>query len=203
MGERRATRQSRAAPRSVGTPRVNMHLDACGEPHYAALMIADAELLGLSERVGARLRQRQLRIVTAESCSGGWIGKVLTDISGSSTWYLGGVVSYSNALKESLLGVRAATLAAYGAVSEATAREMASGALERLGGDIAVAVTGVAGPDGGTADKPVGTVWFAWAWRAGGKLHTRSARECFPGDREAVRRATVERALAEVAGLEV
>jgi nicotinamide-nucleotide amidase len=161
-------------------------------------MNSDAELSTLSAKLGAYLRERKWQIVTAESCTGGWIGKVLTDVSGSSDWYAGGVVSYSNGLKESLLGVSAATLASDGAVSEATAREMASGALEQLGGDIAIAVTGVAGPDGGTAAKPVGTVWFAWAIRVEMSVQIRAACEQLSGDRETVRRSSVARALAEV-----
>lgn len=166
-------------------------------------MISDAQLLSLSKDVGAWLVQRKLQLVTAESCTGGWIGKVLTDVCGSSAWYRGGVVSYSNALKESLLGVQAQTLAREGAVSETTAREMALGALHRLGGEVAVAVTGIAGPDGGTPDKPVGTVWFAWSVRATRGTETRTAREVFDGDREAVRRATVERALRELFDLSI
>jgi nicotinamide-nucleotide amidase len=166
-------------------------------------MTSDADLRTLSARVGTHLRERKLRIVTAESCTGGWIGKVLTDIPGSSAWYLGGAVVYGNALKESLLGVQAATLVEHGAVSEATAREMAEGALQKLGGQVAVAVTGIAGPDGGTPDKPVGTVWFAWAWRAGDAVRMRARCEVFPGDRDGVRRATVQLALAEVLQLEL
>lgn len=165
-------------------------------------MKSDAALLALSAQVGAWLRARKLQLVTAESCTGGWVGKVLTDVSGSSAWYRGGVVSYSNALKESLLGVGATTLAAHGAVSEATVREMARGALERVGGDIAIAVTGIAGPDGGTTDKPVGTVWFAWAVRAD-SFTVRAASELLAGDREAIRRASVERALQGVLDLEL
>jgi len=161
-------------------------------------MNSDAELLALSERVGAYLRDRQAMLVTAESCTGGWIAKVLTDVAGSSIWYRGGVVSYSNALKESLLGVARETLLTQGAVSEAIAREMACGALERLGGDIAVAVTGIAGPDGGTKEKPVGTVWFGWAWRSGNARDVRTAHALFSGTREAIRRATVQRALSEI-----
>jgi nicotinamide-nucleotide amidase len=164
-------------------------------------MISDAELLQLSERVGTALLARRRRLVTAESCTGGWIGKVLTDVAGSSQWYLGGVVSYSDALKESVLGVSTAMLAAHGAVSEATARAMATGALDALGGDIAVAVTGVAGPGGGTTEKPVGTVWFAWAMRDGDRFDVQVLREVFAGDRESVRRATVERALRGVGQL--
>ena len=165
-------------------------------------MNSDAELSALSAQLGRYLLERNLRMVTAESCTGGWIGKVLTDISGSSAWYLGGVVAYSNALKETLLGVRATTLVEHGAVSEPAAREMAIGALQALGGDIAVAVTGIAGPDGGTADKPVGTVWFAWAWRTGDTIGVRVEHEVFSGDRDQVRRATVRLALAEVVTLD-
>lgn len=161
-------------------------------------MITDAQLTALSAKVGAYLIENERRLVTAESCSGGWIGKAVTDTAGSSNWYLGGVVSYSNTLKQALLGVRNATLASHGAVSEATAREMAIGALETLGGHIAVAVTGIAGPQGGQPGKPVGTVWFAWALRSGDEIETRVAHEQFQGDREAIRRSTVERALAEV-----
>src|SRR5262245_48454865 len=109
-------------------------------------MNTDADLQRLATKIGAHLLDSERRLVTAESCSGGWIGKVLTDIPGSSAWYLGGIVSYSNTLKQSLLGVLPSTLTQHGAVSEATAREMAIGALETLGGHIAVAVTGIAGP---------------------------------------------------------
>lgn len=158
----------------------------------------DEELLRLATHVGAQLREQEQRLVTAESCTGGWLGKALTDIAGSSAWYLGGVVAYSNTLKQSLLGVHASTLATHGAVSEAAAREMAVGALETLGGHIAIAVTGIAGPDGAMPGKPVGTVWFAWAWREGSEIETRVALETFTGDREAVRRQTVARALQEL-----
>src|SRR5262245_21525123 len=146
-------------------------------------MTTDTELSRMAIRVGAFLLESERRLVTAESCTGGWIGKVLTDIPGSSAWYLGGVVAYSNTLKHSLLGVLSSTLVAHGAVSEASAREMAIGALETLGGHIAVAVTGIAGPDGGQPGKPVGTVWFGWAWRQDDAIETRVALETFPGDR--------------------
>lgn len=131
------------------------------------------------------LGRRQL--VTAESCTGGWVAKACTDRPGSSQWFRGGVVAYTNDLKVALLGVQPRTLAVHGAVSEATVREMATGALERLGGDIAVAVSGIAGPDGGTPDKPVGTVWFAWAERTPSGRAVRAARHHFAGDREQVR----------------
>src|SRR5687768_9736736 len=117
---------------------------------------SDAELQRLATKVGALLLDGERRLVTAESCTGGWIAKVLTDIPGSSNWFLGGIVAYSNTLKQSLLGVLHSTLHAHGAVSEAAAREMAVGALETIGGHVAIAVTGIAGPDGAQPGKPVG-----------------------------------------------
>jgi len=165
------------------------------------MSMTDEDLLALAVRTGADLLDREQRLVTAESCTGGWIAKVLTDAPGSSRWYLGGVVAYSNTLKQSLLGVLPSTLASHGAVSEAAAREMAIGALETLGGHVAVAVTGIAGPGGEQPGKPVGTVWFGWAWHAGRQIETRVVQENFTGDREAVRRATVDRALRELARL--
>jgi nicotinamide-nucleotide amidase len=162
----------------------------------------DAALLRLAIRVGAHLMDAERRLVSAESCTGGWIGKALTDAAGSSRWYLGGVVSYSNTLKQSLLGVLPSTLAAHGAVSEAVAREMSIGALETLGGQVALSVTGIAGPDGGQPGKPVGTVWFGWAWRDNGTIETRVALETFAGDREAVRRQAVARSLSELLRLD-
>lgn len=165
-------------------------------------MGTDSELQRLAIRIGAHLTDAERRLVSAESCSGGWIGKVMTDVPGSSNWYLGGVIAYSNSLKQSLLGVLPSTLAAHGAVSEATAREMAIGALETLGGHVALSVTGIAGPDGGQPGKPVGTVWFGWAWHRGEEIETRVALETFSGDREAVRRQTVARALSELTRLE-
>lgn len=131
------------------------------------------------------------QFVTAESCTGGWIAKACTDRPGSSRWYRGGVVVYTDELKTRLLGVQRRTLIEEGAVSEATVREMAAGALAQLGGDVAVAVSGVAGPDGGTPAKPVGTVWFAWATGA----TVRTVRHRFEGDRDAVRRQAVAVAL--------
>jgi nicotinamide-nucleotide amidase len=166
-------------------------------------MTIDTELQQLAAKVGVHLLDAERRLVTAESCTGGWVGKVLTDIPGSSNWYLGGVISYSNTLKQSLLGVLPSTLMHQGAVSEAAAREMAIGALETLGGHVAIAVTGIAGPDGGQPGKPVGTVWFGWAWRADDAIETRVALETFGGDREAVRRQSVIRALAGLLTLEI
>jgi len=150
--------------------------------------------------VAQRLLLNRRQLVTAESCTGGWIAKACTDRPGSSQWFRGGAVVYGNELKSVLLGVRPETLAEAGAVSEATVREMAAGALERLGGDVAVAVSGIAGPEGGTPDKPVGTVWFAWAARteAGTTLHSELHR--LDGDRDQVRRQAVAAALRGVLG---
>lgn len=158
--------------------------------------VLEPELEALAAGVAQRLLGSGRQLVTAESCTGGWIAKLCTDLPGSSRWFRGGAVAYSNELKVAMLGVRPETLAAAGAVSEAVVREMALGALERLGGDVAVAVSGIAGPDGGAPGRPVGTVWLAWAVRdtEGPRLHAVEAR--FGGDRDRVRRMTVQRALA-------
>lgn len=161
-------------------------------------MNSDAELLKLAMQVGNHLAHTGRQLVTAESCTGGWVAKVLTDVSGSSQFYVGGAVTYSNALKQSVLQVSEATLASYGAVSEATVREMVLGALARLGGDVAVAVSGIAGPAGALPDKPVGTVWFAWACRRQANIECTVRVEHFAGDRETVRRASVAQALRGV-----
>ena len=137
-------------------------------------------------------------VATAESCTGGWIAKSITDIAGSSAVLGYGIVSYSNGAKESLLGVKNATLEEHGAVSEPVVREMADGVLHLSGADIAVAVSGIAGPDGGTDDKPVGTVWFAWAVRDGASAKIETSCQQFGGDRELVRELTVAHALQGV-----
>ena len=152
----------------------------------------------LAVRVAERLQGAGRSLVVAESCTGGWVAKACTDLPGSSRWFLGGVVTYSDDLKLGLLGVSADTLRQQGAVSQAVVREMAVGALERLGGDISVAVSGIAGPDGGVPAKPVGTVWFAWAVRHADQLEVRTALERFDGDREAIRRQAVASALGGV-----
>ena len=152
----------------------------------------DADLYALAEQVAAAALQRRLMLVTAESCTGGWVAKALTDLSGSSAWFDAGVVTYSYGAKEALLGVNPRTLERTGAVSEETALEMVSGALARFGAGMAVAVTGIAGPTGGTPEKPVGTVWISWK-RRGGYAHASLFH--FAGDREAVRRQTVAAAL--------
>jgi nicotinamide-nucleotide amidase len=158
-------------------------------------MVSDRELLGLAERVGAALTARGWHLATAESCTAGWIAKVLTDVAGSSAWFDGGYVVYSDAAKRRDLGVRADTLAAHGAVSAATAREMGEGALQRTGADLVVAVTGIAGPGGAVPGKPVGTVWFAVSVRGEDRVESAVCAQLFDGDREAVRRAAVRFAL--------
>ena len=147
----------------------------------------------LSERLGRALLARGAWLVAAESCTGGWLAQSVTAIAGSSGWFDRGFVTYSNAAKIDMLGVPESTLERHGAVSEATARAMAQGALAHSPGDWAVAITGVAGPSGGSPEKPVGTVCFAWAWRDGGC----EAELChFAGDRTAVREQSVRHALA-------
>jgi nicotinamide-nucleotide amidase len=156
----------------------------------------DVALQELAQAVGVRLAAADETLVTAESCTGGWIAKACTDVAGSSRWFQGGIVAYANSAKSALLGVPEALLAEHGAVSEPVVRAMAAGALQRLGGTIAIAVSGVAGPDGGTPGKPVGTVWLAWARQeANGACRVESVREQFHGGREDVRRWTVGRAL--------
>jgi nicotinamide-nucleotide amidase len=149
----------------------------------------------LAHKLGARLKARGALLVTAESCTGGWAAQAVTAIAGSSEWFERGFVTYSNAAKEEMLGVRHETLTQHGAVSEQTAREMALGAIEKSRGTISLAITGIAGPAGGTKDKPVGTVCFGWARKG----HTASAEtRRFSGDRDAVRRQSVEHALRRV-----
>jgi nicotinamide-nucleotide amidase len=154
--------------------------------------MTDEELLSLAESVLAACRAAGRQVATAESCTGGLIAATLTAIAGSSDVVDRGFVTYSNAAKTDLLGVPPDLIAAAGAVSEAVARRMAEGALARSAADLVVSVTGIAGPDGGSADKPVGLVWFALARREG---RTATLHEVFPGDRGAVRRATVAKAL--------
>jgi len=150
-------------------------------------------LKDLAARLGAEFKARGLLLVTAESCTGGWIGEAVTSVSGSSEWYDRGFIAYSNAAKSELLGVRPETLERHGAVSEATVLEMAQGALDRSRADCSVAVSGIAGPTGGMPGKPVGTVCLAWA--RGGQAPVALTRH-FTGDRQAVRRQTVAAALA-------
>jgi nicotinamide-nucleotide amidase len=155
----------------------------------------DSELADHAGRVARWMIAHRQTLATAESCTGGWIAKTLTDLPGSSTWFAGGVVSYSNAVKQALLGVQTQTLIDHGAVSAECAREMVSGVRERFDTDLAVAVTGIAGPTGGTMDKPVGSVWIAWQER-GTPPRARLFR--FDGDRSAVRRQAVATALTQL-----
>jgi nicotinamide-nucleotide amidase len=152
----------------------------------------------LAKRVGDKLKASGDVLATAESCTGGWVAQAVTSVAGSSEWFDRGFVTYSNAAKRELLGVRAETLAEEGAVSEASAREMALGALARSGASLAVAVTGVAGPTGGTAAKPIGMVCFAWSRKP---RTVKSETRYFKGDRESVRKQSVIRALEGVLDL--
>jgi nicotinamide-nucleotide amidase len=158
----------------------------------------DTELVTLADHLGHDLKQAGRSVATAESCTGGWLGEVLTSVPGSSLWYERGFISYSNMSKREMLGVKTETLARHGAVSEPTARAMAEGALAHSHADLTVAITGIAGPAGGTPEKPVGTVCFAWAAR---KQPTQSRTQRFTGDREAVRRQAVIAALEGLSAL--
>ena len=147
--------------------------------------MTDSELMQLSEQVGQALKARGATVTTAESCTGGWVAKVITDIAGSSAWFERGFVTYSNEAKAQMIGVREETLAQHGAVREPVVVEMAIGALKAARADYAVSISGIAGPD-------VGTVWFAFATARGEGI---TRRECFSGDRDAVRRQATAYAL--------
>ncbi len=148
----------------------------------------DSQLYELAVEVGQALKHRAWLLVTAESCTGGWVGEVVTMVPGSSEWFECGFITYTDAAKEKMLGVEAATLRAHGAVSESVVRQMVAGALARSNGDLALAVSGVAGPTGGSPAKPVGTVCLAWGVRGGERI---ALTHHFAGDREAVRRQSV------------
>jgi nicotinamide-nucleotide amidase len=158
----------------------------------------DPVLYRLAVDVGAALKSRALMLATAESCTGGWISEAVTMVPGSSDWFERGFVTYTYISKREMLGVKEATLEKHGAVSEDVVREMAEGALARSRAQVAVAVSGVAGPSGGTPEKPVGFVCFAWCMKGG---RPRSETKRFSGDREAVRRLSVEHALQGVLAL--
>ena len=155
----------------------------------------NSELEILAAKVGAKLNADGAILATAESCTGGGIAEAITRIAGSSAWFDRAFIAYSYPAKTDMLGVQAATLASAGAVSEAVAREMAEGALARSLATVSLAVTGIAGPDGGTIDKPVGTVWFAWTQK---NKPTLSEVCVFSGDRAAVRRQTIVYALTKL-----
>lgn len=152
-----------------------------------------SELKELAQQVGEQLLQQHRLLAVAESCTGGWVAKCLTDIAGSSQWFDRGFVSYSNAAKQTMLGVSGDTLETAGAVSEQTVREMAAGVLENSTATVALAISGIAGPGGAMPGKPVGTVCFAWA--ALGDSGVIAETRLFKGDREAVRRQSVVHAL--------
>ena len=151
--------------------------------------------LAALQRLTKLLRRDELRVATAESCTGGALAATLTDLPGSSHWFVAGWVVYSNAAKQRDLGVRAATLARHGAVSAATVRELAAAALARSGAELAVSISGIAGPGGAVPGKPVGTVWFGFAVRRGRRTRLETVAMRFRGDRAAVRRKAVEFAL--------
>ncbi len=153
---------------------------------------SDAELQGLAAQLGERLVAAGQSMALAESCTGGWVAKIVTDIAGSSRWFERGFVTYTDASKLELLNVPADTLATDGAVSAATVAAMARGALMHSHAQLSCAISGIAGPGGETADKPVGLVWFAWCAREG---EPQTEQQVFTGDREAVRRQAVAYAL--------
>jgi nicotinamide-nucleotide amidase len=155
-------------------------------------LASDGKLSELARRVGQGLKSAGWRLALAESCTGGWLGKVVTDVAGSSAWFECGLITYSNEAKQQLLGVTATALSRSGAVSAEVAEAMAQGALASSAANLALAVTGIAGPEGGTADKPLGLVWFALAVKHGA---TETLSRQFDGDRDAVRRQAVQTGL--------
>jgi nicotinamide-nucleotide amidase len=157
--------------------------------------MSDKKLYQLAQQVGEALKSRALMLATAESCTGGWVGEAVTMVPGSSDWYERGFITYTYISKREMLGVKVETLERHGAVSEQVVKEMVVGALAASHAQVAVAVSGTAGPAGGTPEKPVGTVCLAWALRNGEPI---AETRHFAGDREAVRRQSVERALAGV-----
>lgn len=155
----------------------------------------DDSLYSLVEKTGQLLLRHKILLCTAESCTGGWIAQALTSVPGSSAWFERGFVSYSNLAKEQMLSVPVAVLEQYGAVSEEVVKAMAQGAVNASASHLSVAVSGIAGPDGGTADKPVGLVWIAWGQKRG---YVEAQAFQFSGDREQVRYAAATRALEGV-----
>ncbi len=152
----------------------------------------EQELKDLAEELGACMKDKGIKLATAESCTGGWIAKIITDIPGSSEWFTGSVVCYSNESKVSLLGVQKSTLTDLGAVSGDTVTEMVDGLFDHTNADVAVGVSGIAGPDGGTDEKPVGLVWLGWGKR-GKPVYAKPFN--FEGDREEVRKKSIAQSL--------
>jgi nicotinamide-nucleotide amidase len=155
----------------------------------------DNELLELAEKLGQSLKAKGKKIATAESCTGGGIAQIITEVPASSAWFDRGFVTYSNSAKVQMLGVRQETLEKYGAVSAETAKEMVTGALAHSEADIAIAVTGIAGPEGGSPDKPVGMVFIAWAWKNG---NYKVEKMQFSGNRHRIREQTVKMAIERI-----
>ena len=158
----------------------------------------DDELYQLAEKTGQALKARGWMLATAESCTGGWVGEAVTAVAGSSSWYDRGFITYTNESKQEMLGVQAETLARHGAVSEETVCEMAAGVLLHSQAHISLAISGIAGPAGGSPGKPVGTVCFAWAVKNG---PLKNERRVFAGDRSAIREQAVFHALQGVLAL--
>jgi len=158
--------------------------------------ISNKVLTQLANETGQALLAKEWMLATAESCTGGWVAKTLTDVVGSSAWFERGFVTYTNIAKQEMLGVNATVIDKHGAVSELTVREMARGALKNSHAHISLAITGIAGPGGGSEAKPVGLVWFAWAIRDDDNI--RCENHIFEGDREAIRRQAVVTALEGV-----
>jgi nicotinamide-nucleotide amidase len=180
--------QRQASGKSTAFPHIQKRWMNDGMNANPAESFDDEALAMLTASVAADCKLKGVRLVTAESCTGGWIAKLCTDLAGSSVWFERGMVTYSNEAKQELLAVGASDLVRFGAVSEPVAAAMAEGALRFSRADVALAVTGIAGPDGGSPEKPVGTVCFGWAM-PGGVVETEL--HVFSGDRDAVRRATV------------
>jgi nicotinamide-nucleotide amidase len=156
------------------------------------MAVSERELTDLAVQLGQCLIARGLKLASAESCTGGWLAKIITDIPGSSAWFSGSVVSYSNELKQSLLDVKESTLNEFGAVSGETVLEMSDGLFSHTDADVVVSISGIAGPEGGSEDKPVGLVWLSWGKRDKTIFATPFN---FDGDREAVRKQSVKQAL--------
>jgi nicotinamide-nucleotide amidase len=157
--------------------------------------IMDNELFELAQQLGLLLKSKEKKIATAESCTGGWIAQIITEVPGSSAWFDRGFVTYSNAAKIQMLGVSPETLEQFGAVSAQTATEMVNGALARSDADCAIAVTGIAGPEGGSAEKPVGTVFIAWGIK---NQDVKVVLKQLIGNRHEIRRQTVKMAITGV-----
>ncbi|NOQ87582.1 MAG: nicotinamide-nucleotide amidohydrolase family protein [Gammaproteobacteria bacterium] len=153
---------------------------------------SEQELRDLAEQLGECMKSKGLKLATAESCTGGWLAKIITDIPGSSAWFTSSVVCYSNESKHSLLGVDENTLNEFGAVSGETVLELSDGLFSHTDADVAVSVSGIAGPDGGSEDKPVGLVWLSWGKRDK-SVHAKPFN--FDGDREEVRKKSISQAL--------